>query len=83
MNAYRAAHDGTQPGDPARAAQVILQVLAEDAPPRRLLLGTDAVTGALAAEANRTAETQKWAPLSRATDFPARELAGQESASGG
>ena len=83
MNAYRATHDGTQPGDPARAAQVILRVLAEDEPPRRLLLGADAVTSALAAEANRTAETQKWAPFSRATDFPARELAGRESASGG
>jgi NAD(P)-dependent dehydrogenase (short-subunit alcohol dehydrogenase family) len=83
MNAYRAAHDGTQPGDPARAAQVILRALDENEPPRRLLLGADAVSSALAADAARTQETRTWAALSRATGFPAGELAGQESPSGG
>jgi len=38
MNRYRAENDGTQPGDPARAARVIIDTVNHAAPPRRLLL---------------------------------------------
>jgi NAD(P)-dependent dehydrogenase (short-subunit alcohol dehydrogenase family) len=71
MNRYRQENDGTQPGDPARAAQVITEVVGHAAPPRRLLLGAQAVTTALAAGEARAEETRKWAGASAAADFPA------------
>ncbi|MFE5586136.1 oxidoreductase [Kitasatospora sp. NPDC056531] len=71
MNRYRQENDGTQPGDPARAAQVIIEVVGHAAPPRRLLLGAQAVTTALAAGEARAEETRKWAEASATADFPA------------
>ena len=71
LNRYRQANNGTQPGDPARAAQVSLRVLAEDEPPRRLLLGADAVSSAVAAGTARNEEAEKWAAYSRDADHPA------------
>jgi len=73
MNRYRAENDGVQPGDPARGAQVIIDVVGSDDPPRRLLLGAQAVTTALAAGEARAEETRKWADASAAADFPAGE----------
>lgn len=73
MNRYRAENDGTQPGDPARAAQVIIDVVGHAEPPRRLLLGAQAVASALAAGEARTEEARKWAEISGAADFPAGE----------
>ncbi|MEV0175534.1 oxidoreductase [Streptomyces sp. NPDC050803] len=71
MNKYRAEHNGTQPGDPVRAAKVLLDVVGHDDPPRRLLLGAQAVAMALEAGEARAAETRKWAEASSAADFPA------------
>lgn len=70
MNRYRRANDGTQPGDPARAARVLIDVVAHDDPPRRLLLGAQAVDAALAAGAERERETRAWAEVSSSADFP-------------
>jgi NAD(P)-dependent dehydrogenase (short-subunit alcohol dehydrogenase family) len=70
INRYRAENDGVQPGDPARAAQVILDVLASDDLPRRLVLGAAAAQMALDSAAQRSAETEKWAAVSAAADFP-------------
>lgn len=66
----QAAFDGRQPGDPARAAAAVLEALAADDPPLRLVLGSDAadaIGGSL--DASR-AELAKWEELSRSTDFP-------------
>ncbi|GAA4836541.1 oxidoreductase [Kitasatospora terrestris] len=71
MNRYRQENDGAQPGDPARAARVIIDVLGHDDPPRRLLLGAQAVTAALAAGEARAEEARTWADASAAADFPA------------
>ncbi|MGW2373934.1 oxidoreductase [Kitasatospora sp. NPDC001683] len=71
MNRYRRENNGTQPGDPARAAQVIIDVVGHAAPPRRLLLGAQAVTAALAAGEARSEETRQWAGASAVADFPA------------
>ncbi|MEV7080001.1 oxidoreductase [Streptomyces sp. NPDC093516] len=73
MNTYRAQNNGTQPGDPVRAASVLIDVVRDDAPPRRLLLGAQAVAIALEAGEARAAETRKWAEASAAADFPAGE----------
>lgn len=71
INRYREENSANQPGDPARAADVIIDVVGADEPPRRLILGADAVALARRAGAARTAETEKWAEASRAADFPA------------
>ncbi|MFF8910823.1 oxidoreductase [Streptomyces olivaceoviridis] len=73
MNKYRAENSGNQPGDPVRAAKVLIDVVRDDDPPRRLLLGAQAVTMALEAGEARATETRKWAAASRAADFPAGE----------
>ncbi|KJS61879.1 oxidoreductase [Streptomyces rubellomurinus] len=73
MNRYRQENNGTQPGDPARAARVIIDVVGHDDPPRRLLLGAQAVTAALAAGAARAEEARAWAGASAAADFPAEQ----------
>ncbi|PXX54907.1 NADP-dependent 3-hydroxy acid dehydrogenase YdfG [Nocardia tenerifensis] len=70
MNRYRQENNGTQPGDPARAAEVIIDVVGHEDPPRRLLLGAQAVTAALKAGIDRADETRKWAEASAAADFP-------------
>lgn len=70
INQFREVSQGTQPGDPDRAGAAIVEVVAQDDPPRRLPLGSDALASALAAGAARDAEAKKWARVSRSTDFP-------------
>ena len=69
MHRRRIEMDGRQPGDPAKAAQAILQVVALDNPPLRLLLGTDALTLADSSSRSRADEAATWAHLSTSTDF--------------
>jgi NAD(P)-dependent dehydrogenase (short-subunit alcohol dehydrogenase family) len=71
MNRYRLSSGGDWPGDPARAAQIIIDVVGLDDPPLHLLLGADALE--LAGESSRAlaAEAGRWAALSRSADFPA------------
>jgi NAD(P)-dependent dehydrogenase (short-subunit alcohol dehydrogenase family) len=71
MNRYRRAVDGQQPGDPARAAAVIIELARLDQPPLRLLLGSDALRIAGESAQARAAEAAEWAPLSRSADFGA------------
>lgn len=63
-------YNGQQPGDPARAAQVILQLAAMDAPPLRIALGSDAAKLIEAADTKRLEEMRRWHGLSISTDFP-------------
>lgn len=67
------AHDysGLQPGDPAKAAGVILMVANLDRPPLRLLLGSDAVRFAEQGERARIESDRKWRHVSLSTDFVA------------
>jgi hypothetical protein len=62
--------NGSQPGDPARAARIIIDVVAPPEPPRRLLLGSDAVELALANGTERDEEARQWAEVSRSSEFP-------------
>jgi NAD(P)-dependent dehydrogenase (short-subunit alcohol dehydrogenase family) len=71
-------YNGRQPGDPARAAQVILAVAAMEAPPLRLALGSDAVASIGGADTARMAELERWRPLSISTDFAAAAAARPE-----
>lgn len=66
---FQRDYDGKQPGNPAQAAAAILLVAALDAPPLRLLLGSDAVRIVEAADRARTEADRKWRYLSVSTDF--------------
>ncbi len=68
INRYRAANNGTQPGDPARAATVILGAVDSANPPRRLVLGAEAVNMIERAAEVRAAETRAWAAVSAQAD---------------
>ena len=62
--------DGTQPGDPARAAAAILTALDAEQTPLRLPLGDDAVDGVLDHLEAVATEVRARENLSRATGYP-------------
>jgi len=64
-----ADHAGHEKGDPAKAAQAILKIAAESAPPLRLLLGADALGHVDLKFAAQNAEIDAWRGLSQSTDF--------------
>ncbi|AGL15820.1 SDR family NAD(P)-dependent oxidoreductase [Actinoplanes sp. N902-109] len=69
MHRYRAEAVGKEPGDPARAARLLVQLPDLPELPQRLLLGSDAARITEAAEQAWLTETRTWAPVSAATDF--------------
>jgi NAD(P)-dependent dehydrogenase (short-subunit alcohol dehydrogenase family) len=69
------AQDGQQPGDPARAAQAIVDLVGLDDPPVRLPLGAAAFDRIRARLGTRLADLDAVEPLGRDTDF-ASEPAG-------
>jgi NAD(P)-dependent dehydrogenase (short-subunit alcohol dehydrogenase family) len=66
---FQRAYNGKQPGDPAKAASVVLRVAAMDEPPLHLLLGSDAVETVGRSDAARMEADRKWRELSVSTDF--------------
>jgi NAD(P)-dependent dehydrogenase (short-subunit alcohol dehydrogenase family) len=70
----RKEHDtvhGTQPGDPAKAAEALITAVESAEPPFMLLLGNDSSTGFRAALDALRDEVDVWETLSRSTDFDA------------
>jgi NAD(P)-dependent dehydrogenase (short-subunit alcohol dehydrogenase family) len=70
---FQKNYNGRQPGDPAKAAAVLLGVTSMDEPPLRIVLGSDAFN---AAEKNDLAKIElgrKWKQLSLSTDFSKME----------
>ena len=63
--------DGTQQGDPAKAARVLIDIAGRPAVPFRLLLGSDAIRNARAELDAQQAELAAWEDVSTSTDFPA------------
>ncbi|GGO22380.1 oxidoreductase [Micromonospora parathelypteridis] len=61
---------GTQPGDPAKAAKVLITAVEAGHPPALLLLGSDAVKVIGDALDSQRAELEAWQELSVSTDFP-------------
>jgi NAD(P)-dependent dehydrogenase (short-subunit alcohol dehydrogenase family) len=64
---YVSQGDGSQPGDPAKAAHAILAALDADDPPLRLVLGGDAVDSIAAHLDQVSSELRRWEELSRDT----------------
>jgi NAD(P)-dependent dehydrogenase (short-subunit alcohol dehydrogenase family) len=61
--------DGTQPGDPAKAAQALITAVGSDSPPALLLLGTDAVGAFTAVLDGQRADLEAWRSVSESTDL--------------
>lgn len=68
IRSAREAKSGHQPGDPVKAAQAMLQVIDSDAPPRHLLLGSDALQLVRTKLASMAGSIDAWEQLSRSTD---------------
>src|ERR1700684_704984 len=66
---FQREYTGAQPGDPTKAAAVIIQIASLDEPPRRLLLGSDAYAAAEKNDLARLEEARIWKKLSVSTDF--------------
>src|ERR1700722_8217979 len=62
---------GTQPGDPARAAQAIIATVEAPDPPSLLVLGSDALGSLRRVLDAQRAELDAWEPTSLSTDYPA------------
>jgi len=67
-----ADHAGHEPGDPAKAAQAILRIADEEAPPLHLLLGEDALKYAGYAAAGLQADIDAWKDLTLSIGFEDR-----------
>lgn len=61
--------NGKQPGDPAKAAKLMMQVVASEQPPLRLPLGRVAIDRIRAKLAEVEAEIKAWEELAKATSF--------------
>lgn len=69
LRAARQAKSGNQPGDPAKAAQALLRLVAAENPPVRLYLGTDALKFVQDKIDTMKTEMEFWEETSRSTDF--------------
>jgi NAD(P)-dependent dehydrogenase (short-subunit alcohol dehydrogenase family) len=69
IRAARQAKSGNQPGDPAKAAQALLKLVAAEDPPVRLYLGADALKLVEDKIETLKAEIVAWEEVSRSTDF--------------
>jgi len=64
-----AVRDPSQPGDPRKLADAVLQLVNSPQPPLRLQLGSDALQRVRAKHAFVEEEMARWEALSRSTDF--------------
>lgn len=64
----REQKNGKQLGDPTKAAKVMLELMASDAPPAHLLLGSDALALVRARLAEMRRDIDAWETITRSTD---------------
>lgn len=64
------AMDGVQPGDPHRGARAVITAMAQDPPPRRLVLGAGGYEAVVDSLEQTLAEIRRNETLSRSADFP-------------
>ena len=60
-------------GDPCKAAKVMLELVDHPEPPMHLVLGSEAISLLKHADCSRTAEMEKWLPVSLSTDHDEAE----------
>jgi NAD(P)-dependent dehydrogenase (short-subunit alcohol dehydrogenase family) len=66
--------NGRQPGDPAKAAEAMIAVVNDEAPPRRLVLGIDAFDVLGRTYEARAADIARFRSLGEATGYPDAEV---------
>lgn len=66
---FQRDYNGKQPGDPAKAAAVLLHVASLPEPPLRLLLGSDSYNAAEKSALDKLESDRKWKDLSISTDY--------------
>ncbi|HVZ15083.1 MAG TPA: SDR family NAD(P)-dependent oxidoreductase [Bauldia sp.] len=66
---YQRDYNGNQPGDPNKAAKVLLKIVELPDPPLRLPLGSDAVQAIERADLGKFEMDRKWRALSLSTDY--------------
>jgi NAD(P)-dependent dehydrogenase (short-subunit alcohol dehydrogenase family) len=84
LEAYRAVigpvedflygQNSRQPGDPTKAAEAMIAVVEDPAPPRRLVLGADAYDALDRSMAARIADIARYRALGEATGFAGAEV---------
>ncbi len=62
--------DGVQPGDPRRGARAVIAAMAQDPPPRRLVLGNSGYDTVIDALKQTLSDIRANETLSRSADFP-------------
>ncbi|MBB2992795.1 NADP-dependent 3-hydroxy acid dehydrogenase YdfG [Mycolicibacterium iranicum] len=62
--------DGVQPGDPCRGARAVIAAMAQDPPPRRLVLGNGGFDAVIDALEQTLIDIRASETLSRSADFP-------------
>lgn len=62
--------DGVQPGDPRRGARAVIDAMAQDPPPRRLVLGNSGYDAVIDTLEKNLANIRANETLSRSADFP-------------
>lgn len=62
-------YDGRQPGDPAKAADIVLKLVEMVHPPLRIALGSDAVNAIATADRQRLDMLERWRTYSVSTDY--------------
>ncbi|KAA0099667.1 SDR family NAD(P)-dependent oxidoreductase [Mycolicibacterium sp. P1-18] len=62
--------DGVQPGDPLRGARAVIAAMAQDPPPRRLVLGNGGYDAVIDTLEKSLADIRVSETLSRSVDFP-------------
>ena len=81
IHEFRRSSQGNQPGDPARAARLLVALVDRAELPLRLPLGSAAVDLVLANEQRRIDEAAAWSAVSRSADFPVTDPTPEENAS--
>ena len=69
MRRARSTKSGKQSGDPAKAAQVVLDLVEKDNPPVHLVLGNDAIQVVRDRLTELLNEISAWEAISTSTDF--------------
>lgn len=70
---FQRSYNGRQPGDPAKAAAVLLHIASLSEPPLRLSLGSDSYAAAEKSALENLESCRRWKDLSLSTDFSSDE----------
>ena len=67
---FQREFNGKQPGDPARAAAALLNLVSMENPPLRIVLGSNAFSSAESNDIAKIDFAREWKDLGISTDFP-------------